>query len=441
MRTHYPPRRSRRAATALAAALTLAGGLLAGCSAGGSDSSGGTITLKVGDFGTFGYNDKGAGLFTEYMKLHPNIKIVEDTNANEQDYWNATQAHLAAGSGADDIQAFDISRMGQVTTTLAGRFTDLSKVPGVSQSHWTAAKWAQGRSADGKVIGLGTDLGPEAVCYNAKLFKAAGLPTDPDQVAKLWAGSWDAFVNTVGKQYQQHAPKGTYFLDSGEGLFNSVVGSGAQQYYDASGSPVYATNPSVKAAWALAGQAVAAGETPGIAQFSTQWATGFANNTFATTICPAWQMANIVNNAGPKNKGVWNVATAPQASDWGGSYLTVPAQGRHVAEAEKLAQWLTDAKQEAKVFATPNVGNFPSNVEAYSDPAVADAKNAFLSGAPIGRIFSAAAKQIPAAPIGKYDGVVRNDMGNGVLLMEQKHQSPADAWNATIKQITTDTTG
>ena len=63
------------------------------------------------------------------MKLHPDIKIVEDNNANEQNYWNATQTHLAAGSGADDIQAFDVSRMGQVTTVLAGRFTDLGTVP------------------------------------------------------------------------------------------------------------------------------------------------------------------------------------------------------------------------------------------------------------------------------------------------------------------------
>ncbi|AEW92445.1 MULTISPECIES: ABC transporter substrate-binding protein [Streptomycetaceae] len=444
MSTSRPhPHRPRRRLPVVAAAAALAAGLLAGCSDGPGETSAssGTITLKVGDFGTFGYNDKGAGLFAEYMKLHPDIKIVEDNNSNEQNYWNATQAHLAAGSGAADIQAFDISRMGQVTTTLAGKFADLSKVSGVDPSSWAPVKWAQGKAADGKVVGLGTDLGPEAVCYNTKLFKAAGLPTDPAAVGALWTGSWDTFVNVVGKRYQQHAPKGTYFLDSGEGLFNSVVGSGAQQYYDTSGNPVYETNPAVKAAWRLAGQAVAAGETGGIAQFSTQWSAGFSGNTFATTICPAWQMANIVNDAGPKNSGVWNVATAPQASDWGGSYLTVPAQGRHVAEAEALVRWLTDAPQEAKVFATPNVGNFPSNVKAYPLPQVAGAKNAFLSGAPIGRIFSEAARKIPAAPIGRYDGVIRNDMGNGVLLMEQRHQSPDQAWQATMTQIRTDTTG
>lgn len=438
--------RSRTAAVALTAVAALGASLLAGCSSdgdssGGSDDNAGTITLKVGDFGTFGYNEKGAGLYAEYMKAHPNIKIVEDNNANEQNYWNATRTHLAAGSGAADIQGFDVSRMGQVTTTLAGKFVDLSKAKGVSEANWAPFKWAQGKSKDGKVIGLGTDIGPEAVCYNTKLFKAAGLPTDPTAVAALWAGSWDKFVNTVGKQYQKKAPKGTHFLDSGEGLFNSVVGSGAQQYYDDSGNPIYETNPAVKAAWKLAGQAVAGGQTNGITQFSTQWASGFANNKFATTICPAWQMANIVNNSGPKNKGVWNIATAPQASDWGGSYLAVPAQGKHVKEATALAVWLTSAAQEAKIFTTPNVGNFPSNVKAYDLPAVSGAKNEFLSDAPIGKIFSEAAKSIPAAPIGQYDGVIRNDMGNGVLLMEQKHKSAADAWEATIKQIKTDITG
>lgn len=434
----------RAAAVGRAVAVALAcGSLLGGCTGGGSgaaSASDGTVTLKVGDFGTFGYNDEGAGLFSAYTRLHPNIKIVEDNNANEQNYWNATQTHLAAGSGADDIQAFDVSRMGGVTTTLAGKFEDLSQVPGVSQADWAPVKWAQGRARSGAVLGLGTDLGPEAVCYNTRLFAAAGLPTEPAAVARLWAGSWDTFVNTVGKRYQAGAPKGTHFLDSGEGLFNSVVGSGAQQYYDAAGNPIYATNPSVRAAWNLAGQAIAAGQTGGIVQFSTQWAAGFAGNTFATTICPAWQMANIVNDSGPQNQGVWNIATAPQPSNWGGSYLTVPKQGKHIAEAEALAQWLTAAPQEAKVFAAVNVGNFPSNVRAYADPRVSGARNAFLSDAPIGQIFSRAATRIPTAPIGQYDGVIRNDMGNGVLLMEQEHKSPDAAWKATLSQIKTDIT-
>jgi cellobiose transport system substrate-binding protein len=451
-RTHPPGARRRRAATGLAAVAALAsggvlagGGALAGCSGGGNpgpgSASGGTITLSVGDFGTFGYNDKGAGLFAEYMRLHPNIKIVENNIANEQSYWSAAQAHLAAGSGADDIQAFDVSRMGQVTTTLRRKFTDLARVPGVSRADWAPVKWAQGRAADGAVIGLGTDLGPEAVCYNTKLFRAAGLPTEPAAVARLWAGSWEAFVNGVGRRYQAHAPKGTHFLDSGQGLFNSVVGSGALQYYDARGNPIYDDNPSVRAAWDLTGQAIAAGQTGGIVQFSTQWAGGFADNTFATTICPAWQMANIVSNAGPRNKGVWNIAEAPRASVWGGSYLTVPAQGKHIAAAQALAQWLTAAPQQVKVFTAPGVGNFPSNLRAYRDPRVLGARNAFLSDAPIGRIFSEAAKKIPAAPIGQYDGLIRTDMGSGVLLMEQHNKGPDAAWKATMRQIKTDTTG
>jgi cellobiose transport system substrate-binding protein len=444
-RTHshrHPHRRRRRAAGRAAAVAFACGGLLSGCSgdAGTGSDSGGTITLKVGDFGTFGYNDEGAGLFSAYTKLHPNIRIVEDNNANEQNYWNATQAHLAAGSGADDILAFDVTRMGRVTTALADEFEDLADVPGVSQADWAPVKWAQGRDKSGAVLGLGTDLGPEAVCYNTRLFRAAGLPTDPAAVGRLWAGSWDTFVNVVGTRYQARAPKGTHFLDSGEGLFNSVVGSGALQYYDAQGNPIYATNPSVRAAWDLTGQAVATGQTSGIVQFSTQWAAGFAGNSFATTICPAWQMANIDNDAGPQNAGVWNIATAPQPSNWGGSYLTVPRQGKHIAEAEALAQWLTAAPQQAKVFTTVNVGNFPSNVRAYADPQVAGARNSFLSDAPIGQIFSRAATQIPTAPIGPYGGVIRNDMGNGVLLMEQEHKSPDAAWKATMDQIKTDIT-
>ena len=56
-------------------------------------------------------------------------------------------------------------------------------------------KWKQSLSADGKTqIGLGTDVGGQAMCYRSDLFKAAGLPTDRDEVSALWP-TWDDFVD------------------------------------------------------------------------------------------------------------------------------------------------------------------------------------------------------------------------------------------------------
>ena len=82
MRTNF--RRSRRM-MALAAVAALTTSLLAGCAKDAKDGSSddadggngkGKITLTVGTYGVFGY--KQAGLYDEYMKLHPDINIKEN---------------------------------------------------------------------------------------------------------------------------------------------------------------------------------------------------------------------------------------------------------------------------------------------------------------------------------------------------------------------------
>lgn len=432
MRHSSPARAALLATTALTATALLA----TGCSstAGGSDSAGtdpnARITLTVGDFGTFGYKE--AGLFTAYTTAHPNITIKENTTTQEADYWTALQTHLSGG-GLDDVQALEVGRIALATSdALSADFADLSKAPGVQKSDYLAWKWQQATTADGRTIGLGTDVGPMAVCYRQDLFQAAGLPSDPAAVSALWAGDWSKYVRT-GQQFQAKAPKGTYFMDSATGLFNAVVSSSAQQYYQG-GKLAYKSSPSVKNAWDLAMQADAAGTSEGLKEFDTPWQTAFSQSTFATTICPSWQQANIEKYAGPANAGKWNIAQAPAAGNWGGSFLAVPSAGKHVAAAEALVAWLTAPEQQAKVFQA--VGNIPSNQGAYALPGVADFKNPYIGpNAATGQIFSAAAKAIQPAETGPHAGDLQSDFSNGILLVEQNHKSATTAWNATVQQI------
>ncbi|WP_441246876.1 ABC transporter substrate-binding protein [Kitasatospora sp. McL0602] len=439
-RTPHPRRRlrSRAPLSAAATALVTTALLLTGCSSGGGSSSDGAgadanekITLTVGDFGTFGYKE--AGLFDAYTAAHPNITVKENTTTQEADYWTALQTHLAAGGGLDDVQALEVGRIALATSdALSSAFEDLAKAPGVSQGDYLPWKWQQATTANGRTIGLGTDVGPMAVCYRQDLFQAAGLPSDPAAVGALWAGDWSKYVQ-AGKAFQAKAPKGTFFMDSATGLFNAVVSSSTQQYYSG-GKLDYQNSPSVKSAWGLAMEADAAGTSEGLKEFDTPWQTAFSHSTFATTICPSWQQANIEKYSGPGNAGKWNVAQAPAAGNWGGSFLSVPASGKHRAAAEALVAWLTAPEQQAKVF--QKVGNIPSNQGAYSLPGVADFKNPYIGpNAATGQIFSTAAKAIRPAETGPHAGDLQNDFSNGILLVEQNHKSAGDAWNTTVQQI------
>ncbi|MCX3058851.1 ABC transporter substrate-binding protein [Streptomyces beihaiensis] len=428
-------RRSRRV-TALAAVAALATGLLAGCasddnsgSGGSGGGGGGKTTLTVGTFGTFGY--KQAGLYDEYMKLHPDITIKENVTTRTDVYWPKTVTRLQAGSGTDDVQAIEVGNITDAVQTQGDKFVDLGKY--VDKSQWLDWKLAQATTKDGRLIGLGTDIGPMAICYRKDLFKKAGLPTDRDQLANMWKGSWSKYVD-VGKDYMKHAPKGTKFVDSASSVYNAAIGGESTAYYDKDGKVVWDKSPGVKRAWNAAMEVATSDMSAKLKQFDKPWDQGFANAKFASIACPAWMIGYIEQKSGDSGKGNWDVAAAPTASNWGGSFIGVPKASKHRKEAIALAKWLTAPAQQEKVFAKQ--ASFPSTPAAYPKLKPAAATTAYFSGAPLTQIFSASAKTIPSQYHGAKDQPIGSAITDvGILQVEQKGKSPAQGWDAASKEI------
>ncbi|MFJ6723374.1 ABC transporter substrate-binding protein [Streptomyces sp. NPDC091281] len=430
--------RNSRRVVVLATVATLGAGLLAGCADdggdGGSDNSSsggkGKTTITLGLFGTFGFKE--AGLYDEYEKLNPNIKIAENVTERNENYYPALVNHLTTNSGLQDIQAVEVGNIAEVVATQAGKFQDLSKVSGVNKSDWLDWKWAQATTQDGKTIGFGTDVGPMAICYRTDLFKAAGLPTDRAEVGKLWAGDWNKFVD-VGEQYKAKAPKGTTFADSPGGLLSAILGSESERFYDSSGKVIYKTNPAVKAAFDLTAKAAEEGLVGNQTQFQPAWDTSIANSKFAAMACPPWMLGYIKGKSKPESAGKWDVAVAPKSANWGGSFLSVPSSGKNVKEAEKLAAWLTAPAQQAKLFKVQ--GSFPSAPSTYTMPEVTGAKNEMTGEAPIGTIFAEAAKAAPVQVIGPKDQIIGQGLADNGVILVTKGKSPEEAWETATKTI------
>ncbi len=129
---------------------------------------------------------KEAGLYAEYEKLNPDIKIEENVVERNENYYPALVNHLTTNSGLMDVQAIEVANIAEVVGTQADKFTDMSKVEGVKKEGWLPWKWEQATTKDGQTIGLGTDVGPMAICYRKDLFEKAGLPSDRAEVGKLW---------------------------------------------------------------------------------------------------------------------------------------------------------------------------------------------------------------------------------------------------------------
>ncbi|MEV4350309.1 extracellular solute-binding protein [Actinoplanes sp. NPDC049596] len=414
--------RSVRAVTAAAVAAVM----LTACGSGSDDgagSDGGNVTLNVNLFGNFGYQE----LYEEYEKANPNVKIKESTAAYNDHHRNLA-THLATNSGAGDIEAVDTGFIAQMRE-VGKQFTDLGTE---RQSEYLPWKWQASLTKDGQQIGYGTDVGGLAICYRRDLFQKAGLPTDRDQVSASWASGWDKYIEQ-GKKYTEKAPAGTAFFDGAGALYNAVIGQAPVGFYNEDNTVVVGNNPEVRKAWDLVVQAVQSNLSAKLIESSPEWNNGFAKGQFATIACPAWMMAKIKDQS--KNAaGKWDVAAVPGGGgNWGGSYLTVPKQGKHAEEAKKLAAWLTAPEQQAKVFTSK--GLLPSIPALYDKPEIAQYKDPFFNDAPVGKIFTTAAKELKPQYQGPRTGDIQTTIRDGLVRIEQGKQSSDESWQQTVSDV------
>ncbi|MET8506598.1 extracellular solute-binding protein [Streptomyces sp. NPDC004787] len=413
-------------------AVALAGVLLAACGGapdGAADSAGGEVTITVDLFGSFGYEE--AGLYAEYEKLHPGVTIKQTDTEDEADYWKSLQTRLAGGGGLADVQAVEVGRIASVAQQQADRFEDLRKHGAEKlKGQFAEAKWSAAVGKNGEVLGLGTDVGPEAICYRTDLLAQAGLPTDREELARKWS-TWEGYLD-LGRQYKAKAPAKSAWLDSVGSLYSVMIGQQKERYYDASGKLIWDTNPALKTAWDTSVTAARDGLTAKLDQWSPQWNQAFAAGSFATLPCPAWMLGYIKGQAGDAGKGKWDVAKLPGgAGNWGGSYLTVPRAAKHKKEAYELIAWLTAPAQQARLFTKQ--GSFPSATAAIAQ--IAGATDPYFSGAPIGRIFGDAAKEAPVQVLGVHDQNVAQQITNALGEVERKGTDPAQAWANAKKGV------
>ncbi|MER7893637.1 extracellular solute-binding protein [Micromonospora sp. NPDC094482] len=420
--------RRRLAAVALAATTALV--VTAGCG-GGDAAEDGPITLTVDVFGQFGYEQ----LYQEYMAAHPDVKIVErGTGGNLDEYSPKLTQWLAAGKGAGDIVAIEEGLLVEYKANPDNFVNLLDHGAAELKGNFLEWKWNQGMTADGKqLIGLGTDVGGIAMCYRKDLFAKAGLPTERDAVSKLWP-TWQDYIAT-GEKFKA-ANTGASFLDGATNTFNTILlqtagNTSGYSYYDTNNNLVVDSNPAVKQAYDTTVDIIDSGLSGKYGSWSEEWVSAFKQSKFATIACPAWMTGVIEGNSGPAAKDKWDIAKVPgNGGNWGGSFLAVPKQSEQRAEAIELAKFLTSAKGQIGAFKAK--GPLPSSPQALDDPAIANATNAYLSGAPVGQIFAAGAKSLKPVYMGPKNQAVRTEVENAVRTVDLGQRSPEQGWTDAV---------
>ncbi|WP_214320338.1 ABC transporter substrate-binding protein [Nonomuraea sediminis] len=416
----------------LVAAVALAGIVATAAACGGSGSSsnqakaGGKTELVVKTFGDFGYKD----LYKQYEASHPNVTIKEENIAQLGDYLPKLQQWMATGSGAGDVVALEEGILVQFMAKPANFVNLLDHGAGSLQDKFLEWKWKQALTPDGKtLVGLGTDVGAQGMCYRRDLFEKAGLPTDREEVSKLWP-TWDAYIET-GKKFVAASKEAKFFDSAGNIFQNVLIQQGDHTYFDTSNKLVIDTNPAVKSAWDITTRMVAAGLSAKLQMWGPQWNAGFKQGSFATIACPAWMLGLIKEQAGDGLAGKWDVAKVPgSGAVRGGSFLAVPAQSKHQKEAAELVKFLTSPEGQLGAFKAAN--NFPSSPQAIDDPAVQGFSNAFFNNAPVGKIFGESAKSLKPIYLGPDNQVVQDRVGDALLALEQGKLDAGAAWTKAL---------
>ena len=426
-------RKTTRKAWALAAGVMSISLLSTACSGGnsGGDAGGdddGKITLTVATFNNFGYTDE---LLAEYTEENPNVTVKQTRAAESADArTNLTTKLAAGGAGLADIEAIEVDWLPELLGS-ADAFEDLSD-PSVD-GRWEAWKAEAATSEDGRLIGYGTDIGPEGICYRADLFEAAGLPSDRAAVAELLGGenaTWEKYFE-VGRQFKAASPEVAWF-DSAAATYQGMVNQLENAYEETDGTPIpMADNTDVKALFEQV-TAASADLSAHLTQWSGDWDAAFQSNGFATMLCPAWMTGPIEERAG----GVtgWDVADVfpGGGGNWGGSYLTVPATGKNVEEAKKLAAWLTSPETQIKAFL--NAGTFPSQIEAWESADLTSSTNEFFNNAPVGEIFANRAAAISVTP---YKGAnyfqIHQTISDALARVDvDQTETPEQGWQSAV---------
>lgn len=415
----------RRSAVALAA-FSASAIVLAGCASGSGDDAGGSdeqITLTVATFNDFGYTKD---LLAEYTKEHPNVKVVQNKAATSNDA-RANYFQKLGKKGLADVEAIEVDWLPEVM-----KYSDLlAPVPDDLKDRWLDWKTSSATDADGNLIGYGTDIGPEAVCYRQDLFEAAGLPSEPADVAAAIDGDWATYF-ALGDQYT--AATGEAFFDSAGSTYQGMINQVEAAYEDPKTGDITATdNQDVKDIY---DQVLAASATQSahLGQWSDDWYAGMSNGAFATLLCPGWMLGQITGNA-PDTTG-WNIANVfPNGGgNWGGSFLTVPANGAHVKEAQELADWLTAPEQQIKAF--ENAGTFPSQVEALESDTLLSSTNEYFNNAPVGQIFTDRANAVTVSPFkGQFYFQINDAMQKALTRVEDGTQDAKTSWDQWVSEV------
>lgn len=348
--------------------------LLAGCSAEEADLDpdeiSGTIT-----FGGWPSADEAIEAIIEgFQEEYPNVEV-EIEMVSTEDHHDRLLTSLAARAGAPDVA--------MVEAAYIGAFRDRPGFVNLLDEPYNAArfeddfvdyKWQHAQSIDGdQMIGIPWDIGPLSMFYRRDMFEEAGLPSEPDEVYEL-LNDPEGFLEasralTIENEQWAVAEASTPFYARWSN----------RDFYNEDLSFRFDSDDSIELI-ELGQQIYEEGLSAQVEAWGPEWTSMLGDGRIAMAYSGSWFGGFLKTWIAEGTDGKWGVIEPPlfESTNWGGSFLTIPAMSDNQAAAWAFVEYaLTTSEAQNAMFEA--VDYYPAYTPAWDDP-MYDEEDPFFAG-------------------------------------------------------------
>ncbi len=419
------------AAVALASSL-----LLAGCSTGGSSTSGDAAAdCKPSD-------GKVDLTFTSWVPgIEDVVKIWNDKNPDIQ---VKVQTGPSGNAGTyknffNQLKAGNTPDIGQIEyDTLAnfrvqGGLTNIANCEGVADAGKEFVDWTWDQVTFGEkdsVYAIPQDAGPLGLFYRSDLFAQNNIPVPT---------TWEEYT-AAAEKIRALGGYITNFSDSDVNQFAGFVWQAKGSWFSNDNDKWtvdLTSDESIKVAdyWQDLIDRDLVSTYPA---WTTEWNNAYNSSQVWTWNSAVWG-ANSIKDGAPDTAGKWSVAQSPQwksgeevAGNWGGSTNVVFSNSKHPYEASKFMLWLnTDEEALTKLNEVADV--YPASKLSATLPALSKGVE-FYGGQAIFKDFAKASENVPTGFVwGPAMTQTYNSVSDGFKAALSKKGTLADALKAGQK--------
>lgn len=373
-------------------------------------------------------------LLPAFNKAYPNIKVeVQGIPQANNAYLNTIQRNLLAGGGPD-VAMIEIGMLALLRER--PQWVDLNAAPfnaGELMKDFAPFTVANVTLPSGKIVALPKHTGPGGLFYRNDIFAEAGLPTDPTEVAALFA-DWDSFITEGSKLV---VPNERWVIGNGEEIVRAMMAQKGISYFDADGK-LLLDDPVFLEALKNVKKAADANMISPFAAWSPEWQGAFQRGQLATVLYGNWFGGLLKRAYAADQGGKWSVAAAPAVNgnrsfNGGGDYIGILETSENKEAAWAFVKWLvTDSESLKQMYQNDDL--YPAWTPAGKTDWI-NFEDPYYAGQNVNTIFAPVQAEMVPFVLNKLDTVANTAMGTAINNVARGIMSAEDGLAAAKAEI------